>query len=126
MIEFLVTIEDPGLSVTLERFRDRGGDVNKLMNDLLMRFFFADQGEDVASGEQALIQDLRQEVFADLVATPFRELQHRAQEIGQTPRSMIRARLMPWALKVGISISAAEELFFRAFPEFAEELEGLA
>ena len=123
MIEFLVRIQNPELSITLERFRDQGGDVNKLMNDLLMHYFFADQDEDGASGEKVLIQDLRQEVFADLVDISPWELWCRARDIGQTPHSMVRARLMPWALKVGISISEAEELFTRAFPEFADELE---
>jgi len=84
------------------------------------------QKEEQMQREQPLIQELREKVFADLVDISSLELWDRARNIGKDPDVMIRARLSPWAVKKDLSLAEAAQLFLRAFPEFADELEGLA
>jgi len=84
------------------------------------------QKEEQMQREQPLVQELREYVFADLVDISGKELRSRAREIGKDPVEMIRARLSPWAVKKDLSSRDAAKLFLRAFPEFADELEGLA
>ena len=67
--------------------------------------------------EIPLIEELRNDVFRDVLEEEYEIFASRARKLGRRPEDMIKTRLNSWASEKQIPFPKAVELFLRAFPD---------
>ena len=67
--------------------------------------------------ELPLIEELRNDVFRDILEESFENFSRRIQRLGRRPEDAIKTRLNSWASEKQIPFPKAVELFSRAFPD---------
>jgi len=75
------------------------------------------QEEEQIKNEQPLIEELRNDVFRDILEESFENFSRRIQRLGRRPEDAIKTRLNSWASEKQIPFPKAVELFSRAFPD---------
>jgi DNA-binding transcriptional MerR regulator len=69
-----------------------------------------------------LIRELQLHVFDDI--QDYANFEARCRRTGREPKDAIKARLSAWASEKQLSYPEAVNLFFKAFPQLKEKLEG--
>ncbi|WP_456329619.1 hypothetical protein [Archaeoglobus sp.] len=164
---FSFSVTDEKLAVAIKSFRDSGGNLSKLICNLLQHYFFGDNNskelltkemvklleiekkinefwewadkikpeiqelkEKLAEKQEQqelqdalpLIRELHEIVFEDL--QDYEEFEAHCRRLAREPADAIKVRLSKWAAEKQLSMPQAVNLFFKAFPELKEKLEG--
>lgn len=154
-------VNDSRLVEAINAFKESGGNLSKLICNLLEHYFFGNndkevitkemlllldikkkieefyewreeilpkieeleakikekQEEEQIKNEQPPIEELRNDVFRDILEEGFENFSRRIQRLGRRPEDAIKTRLNSWASEKQIPFPKAVELFSRAFPD---------